>query len=137
MGRRRQARELALQSLYLADTGAMAILDALTTVRRGSLIDDVSWEFTQSLAQGTYDARAEIDIRLRKLTKNWSLERMAAVDRNLLRLASYELHCGSETPPSVIIDEAIEIAKVFASNESGGFINGILDKMKSYKGEGA
>ncbi|MEK9144959.1 MAG: transcription antitermination factor NusB, partial [Elusimicrobiota bacterium] len=80
--------------------------------------------------EGASARRDAIDERLQAVADNWELHRMAAVDRSLLRLASYELlHC-ADTPVGVIIDEAIEIAKSFSGEEAGSFINGILDKIK-------
>ncbi|MFH2203683.1 MAG: transcription antitermination factor NusB [Elusimicrobiota bacterium] len=130
MGRRRQAREFALQALYLAESGGMSVQQAMIIVSAGHALDKETLVFAKALAVGAHELRDELDKRIAKTAKNWALERMAAVDRNLLRLASYELmHC-PDTPASVVIDEALEIAKVFAARESGGFINGILDKIR-------
>lgn len=130
MGRRRQGREFALQSLYLIDVGGMNRSEASLTVGHGSKLDAAAREFAESLIAGTETHRASLDEHIRTVAQNWELGRMASVDRNLLRLASYELlHC-PETPVSVVIDEALEIAKVYSSHDSSKFINGILDKIK-------
>lgn len=129
MGRRRQAREFALQALYLCESG-MGVDEAVEAVLVRTDIDKTSLDFAKSLAAGTIEKKDELDRKIAKIAKNWSLERMATVDLNLLRLASFELlHC-PETPPHVVIDEAVEIAKIYASADSSSFINGILDKLK-------
>ncbi len=132
MGRRRQARECALQALYLCDTSGMSAEEAMLTVKAGSELDKATAAFAEELAFGASARRKTLDGRIGKLAKNWSLERMAAVDRSLLRLAAYELIHGS-APRGVVIDEALEIAKVFSSADSSRFLNGILDKIPSAK----
>ena len=137
MGRRRQGREFALQALYLSESGGMSVQEALLIVRDGSTLDEATADFAFELAVGAADKREELDVKIRDAAKNWALERMAAVDRNLLRLASYELLRDDGTPPNVVIDEALEIAKVYATAESTRFINGILDKIRSGSGSGS
>jgi N utilization substance protein B len=137
MGRRRQGREFALQSLYLVDVGGMSRAEAMTVVGHGSKIDAATREFADSLIAGTEKHQGALDGHIRGVAKNWELGRMASVDRNLLRLASYELlHC-PDTPVSVVIDEALEIAKVYSSHDSSKFINGILDKIKLQRANGS
>lgn len=131
MGRRRQARELALQALYLADAARMSGEEALLIVRAGSEVDEKAETFARQLTLGTLSDLADLDERIAKVAKNWDLGRMAAVDRNILRMASYELLRCPETPISVVIDEALEIAKAYSSEDSSAFINGILDKVKA------
>lgn len=132
-GRRRQAREFALQTLYLTDTGRMSLTEATLIVAAGSRLDAKTEGFARELCEGTSARRKALDEHIQKIAKNWELGRMAAVDRNILRMASYELlHC-IETPCSVVIDEALEIAKVYSSRDSSKFINGILDKIKSLR----
>lgn len=133
MGRRRQARECALQALYLTDTSSMSAEEAMLTVKAGSELDEATAEFAQELAFGAAERRKTLDTRIEKLAKNWSLERMASVDRSLLRLAAYELLHGS-APRGVVIDEALEISKTFSSADSSRFLNGILDKIPSRAG---
>ena len=87
-------------------------------------------EFADMLAQGASEHRPALDQIIVKYAANWELHRMAAIDRNLLRLASYELLHHADTPISVVIDEAVEIAKSFSTLDSGKFVNGILDKIK-------
>ena len=130
MGRRRQAREFALQSLYLTDVSGMSGAEAAASVGAGSKLDAATREFAETLIKGTETHRASLDGHIRGVAKNWELGRMASVDRTLLRLSSFELlHC-PDTPVSVVIDEALEIAKIYSSHDSSKFINGILDKIK-------
>ncbi|MFA5140785.1 MAG: transcription antitermination factor NusB [Elusimicrobiota bacterium] len=133
MGRRRQAREFALQALYLSDTGSVPIEDAFGILAPRYSMDEKTSEFARGLARGTVEHQQDLDVRIQSVAENWELKRMAAVDRSLLRMASYELLFCPETPVGVIIDEALEIAKVFSSQDSSRFINGILDKIKPGK----
>ena len=127
MGVRRRGRELALQMLYQHEL-AGADVDTI-----GFSFDELQQapegvrEFAVSLARGVVSKLAEVDSRLVDQADNWRLERMAAVDRNILRLALYELLFATDTPPAVVIDEAVEIAKRFGSERSSQFVNGVLD----------
>lgn len=87
-------------------------------------------EFANDLFRGTLNRLKEIDRLIQSHTKNWRLSRMAAVDRNVLRLAVFELTSDVKTPDTVVINEALEIAKKFSTNESAQFVNGILDSIK-------
>jgi N utilization substance protein B len=89
--------------------------------------------FADQLYRGTLGHRKEIDERLAQVAENWSVERMAAVDRNILRLGAYELLFAADTPPKVAMDEAIELAKRYGSADSPAFVNGILDKLASLR----
>lgn len=127
MGTRRRSRELALQLLYqneLTDTSPEEMqLGFDEWQNAGSGVR----EFADTLLRGTLEKLDEIDAELVRQTTHWRLERLAAVDRNILRLAMYELMYESGTPHAVVIDEAIEIAKKFGSKDSGRFVNGVLD----------
>jgi len=127
MGMRRHARELALQLLYQHEhTGAD--LDVMQTdFDEWTSATDRVREFADFLLRGTLANLADLDEELELQTAHWRLERLAAVDRNILRLAMFELKHEPDTPPAVIIDEAIEIAKKFGAEESGRFVNGVLD----------
>lgn len=135
MGSRRQSREMALQALYLHDTCGLAVDAALrSTIPEGS--PEAIRVFCRHLVEGVLQSRDEIDKILMKYTENWDIRRMATVDRNILRLSTFEILTDVQTPVSVIIDEAIEIAKTFSTEDSGKFVNGILDKVKKErKGE--
>ena len=130
MGRRRQGRETALQALYLCDTGKMSVEEAFRIVSYGSPADEKTLIFARELADGAEAHKEALDAHIRTVARNWSLERMAVVDRNILRMSSFELIHHPKTPVKVVIDEALEIAKSFSSAESSKFINGILDKIK-------
>jgi N utilization substance protein B len=127
MGTRRRARELALQLLYqfeLTDSPPEEMQAEFEEWRNSS---ESVREFADRLLRGTLDRLAEIDEELGQQTTHWRLERLAAVDRNILRLAMFELIFEAETPHAVVIDEAIEIAKKFGTKDSGRFVNGVLD----------
>ena len=134
MRRRTRARELAVQVLYQVDlrgeplpTGAVD-LDAM--LEEDACSDDEVLAFTRRLVEGTLQHRDDLDRRLKAVTRNWDLKRMAVVDRNVLRMAIYELmHC-ADIPPKVTINEAIELGKKFSTANSGAFINGILDRVR-------
>src|SRR4051812_14513263 len=113
MGIRRKGREVALQVLYLADIAKVDPAQALRSVIKedDGDVEKKSEEFALHLATGAWSKRAELDIVIQKYAKNWELNRMAALGRNLLRMGAYELLHSPETPISVIIDEAVEIAK--------------------------
>lgn len=92
--------------------------------------DAATREFADPLIRGTLEHRDEADAIIKKLAKNWELHRIAAVDRNILRLAIYEMLHREDIPPVVSINEAVDIAKKFSTQDSGKFVNGILDKVK-------
>lgn len=134
MGRRRQAREIALQALYVADSAKMDPAEAFAIVNRRAQPDDEgTLDFARELFDGAIKLQAKIDERIQATAQNWAMPRMACVDRNVLRLASYELLYRDDTPVNVIIDEAIEIARKFSTEDSTKFINGILDKIKEHR----
>jgi N utilization substance protein B len=136
MGRRRQARELALQALYLSDVADIGAREALAIVSIGPKLDEQAADFARALVEGACADRDGLDRRIVEVAENWELGRMACVDRNLLRLASFELlHCPG-TPVSVTINEALEIAKTYSGEDSSRFLNGILDKIKDMRGDG-
>lgn len=130
MGRRRQSRALALKALYLIEyTGAgpaEAVATAAGMEQGGGELQD----FARLLAEAVQANRGEIDRRLVSAADNWSLERMAVVDRNILRLGAAQLlYLGAEVPPKVAIDESIELAKEYGEEDSSKFVNGILDRI--------
>lgn len=134
MGRRRQSREIALQALYIMDTSGTPREEAFKIVnRRKDPGDAETLAFASALLEGACSFRDELDLRLETIAENWTMPRMAAVDRNILRLAAYELIYRQDTPINVVIDEAIEIARRFSTEEATKFINGILDKAKSLR----
>ena len=127
MGMRRQARELALQLLYQHEMTGMDPALMQGQLEGFSSAPDPVRAFADELVRGTLAERETIDSELDRQTAHWRLERLAAVDRNILRLALYELLFQRDTPHAVVIDEAIEIAKKFGAEDSARFVNGVLD----------
>jgi len=127
MGVRRRGRELALQILYQHELVGGSLEEIFDSFSDLAQAPPVARDFAVALASGVTARREEIDASLELQADNWRLERMAVVDRNVLRLAMFELLFQTETPPAVVIDEAIEVAKRFGSERSGQFINGVLD----------
>jgi N utilization substance protein B len=133
---RRQGREAALQMLYLIDTCALEVDKIPDAVLSKDPLDAKTHDFAHHLASGVMSEWQRIDRLITEHAKNWEMKRMAAVDRSLLRLASFELLRDTETPVNVIINEAVEIAKRYSTSESSKFVNGILDKIKEERKNG-
>jgi transcription antitermination protein NusB len=131
MGHRRIARECALQMLYELDVGKHSREEILKTYWQMNDHPPIVREFANELFSGTTLRLKEVDKIIQKHAKNWRLIRMAVVDRNVLRLAVYEFLSDATTPDTVVINEALEIAKKFSTNESAQFVNGILDSVKN------
>jgi N utilization substance protein B len=134
MAARHRSRQRALQVLYQWDMTKQPVAQAISSFY-DTLYSDESEEeepqpgrdeFMEELVKGTSEMAADIDHRISSKSENWRLERMPTVDRNILRLAIYEMS-RQETPPAVVIDEALELARQFSGEESVSFINGILD----------
>ncbi len=155
MGKRREARERAVQFLFQHDLNPPedlgAALEQFWETQRAAAIAEekggATWGqpvelpplttdeaavrlFAEPLIRGTLEHRAEADELIKKFARNWELHRIAAVDRNILRLAIYEMLHRDDIPPIVSINEAVDIAKKFSTQDSGKFVNGILDKIK-------
>ena len=164
-GKRRMAREMAIQMLYQSDLGGSPLphifntFDLTEYLAREAASDEKkralptpedredfsqrkkrvneAFEYAQMLVRGTVDNRERIDDLIRGQADNWRLERMPPVDRNILRLAVFEMLHERDTPKLVVLDEAIELAKKFGSEQSGRFVNGLLDgllKQHSFPG---
>lgn len=131
MRRRTKAREIALQFLYQLDLRGEAVLADLGEFLRDATKDREVQEFSLRLVTGTKELRPELDVTLGKVARNWDLRRMATIDRNVLRMAIFELLYCEDIPPKVSINEAIELGKKFSTANSGAFVNGILDRVKS------
>jgi N utilization substance protein B len=131
MGHRRAARECALQMMYELDVGKHSKDEIVRTYWQMNEHPQKVRDFADLLFEGTVRRLKEIDRVIQQHTKNWRLGRMAAVDRNVLRLAVFEFLSGSKTPETVVINEALEIAKKFSTQESAQFVNGILDSIKN------
>lgn len=135
MGRRRLAREIALQALYVADVAHTPAEEAFAIVTRrdGDDADEETLAFARELALGSSARIESLDLTIQGQAANWSMARMAAVDRNVLRLAAFELEARPDTPVGVIIDEAIEIVRKYSTEEATRFINGILDSLRKLR----
>jgi N utilization substance protein B len=129
-GDRRRSREFGLQVLFQLDLSPGDPETALEQFWNGKEVSEPVRAFTERLVQGTMQHRDAIDGILAESATNWRVTRMAVVDRNILRMAIEEMLWCPETPPIVVIDEAIEIAKRFGNDESGPFVNGILDAIR-------
>ena len=133
MGSRRLSRESTMQILYAVDVCKVSKEEAEKAFWSTNDYDRDVVSFANELVDGTISNLNEIDEYLKKIAENWDLDRMASIDRAILRLASYELLYTPETPPNVVINEAIELAKDFSTGNSGKFVNGILDKIKGLR----
>ena len=131
MGYRRKARECALQMLFQIDMTS----DSPESVRgeywKENPAADPITRYADRLVNGAAKHRPEIDRRLADVARNWRLDRMSGVDRNVLRMAVYELLHETDTPRKVVINEAIEVSKKFGSETSATFVNGVLDAVKN------
>jgi transcription antitermination protein NusB len=129
MGMRRKGRELALQALYQIDLSGEESGLALSSFWEHCDAPSDARTFGEDLVGGVLDERPRIDELIAASSDNWRVDRLSHVDRNILRVATYELLCRRDVPASVAIDEAIEIAKRFGSDESPTFVNGVLDSI--------
>ena len=144
MGKRRRARELALQFLYQHDTlnesspDSPSVEESLSLFweRDGVNTDSEVKEFSSVLSKGCCANLEQLDDVIVRYSKNWRLSRISKIDRNILRIAVYEMLYLSNIPPAVTINEAVELGKTFGTEESGAFINGILDKIKEDRDKG-
>ncbi len=130
MGSRRKSREIALQMLFQWEMGSHTPQHVMGTFLPHQRLEPDAEQFARALFEGTVQAKESLDRTLAEHAQNWRLERMPGVDRNVLRLALYELtHC-PETAPAVVINEAMEIVRRFSSEDSVEFVNGILDAIR-------
>jgi len=133
---RRKAREMALQALFQLDynrTDKDEALQAVFSEREGT--SDSAKLYAQELVKGTQAHLSEIDGIISANSSEWKIDRMAGVDRNITRIAVYEMRFGKEQlPPNIIINEAVELAKTFGTEESGRFINGVLGSLVKKQG---
>ena len=136
MRKRSRSREFALQVLYQIDITHDEPLVCLDNFWQSDFELKIEAEiknFTDELVKGVIENLNTIDAKISQYAANWRLERMAVVERNILRLASYELLFRDDIPPKVAINEAVELAKKYSSLEAAKFVNGILDKIKAEK----
>jgi len=147
VNRRRQIRELAFKLLFQVDVGKQPMSDVAEAFRETIPHDRVDSRMEEAairLAQMAMDHVDEVDEMIRGAAEKWPLERLAAVDRNIMRLATAEMLHGRDVPPSVAINEAVELAKKYGTEDSGRFVNGVLGALArrycpdvSESGEGA
>lgn len=131
MGVRRRAREIALQVLYQREFNSTEIDEALALFWGNFEVLKGAMGFSERLIRGVEEHRENLDQVIEQCSAHWKVDRMALVDRTILRIATYELLYCDDIPPKVTINEAIDIGKKFGSEDSGAFINGVLDKVKS------
>ena len=123
---RRDARELALRMLYQLDIGHQPLNEVMDAALAQSHLDEKNRAFAQDLVEGALGHKDMIDSKVTALATDWAMDRQAAVDRNILRLAAYELLYCPESPVAAVVNEAVELAKKYSTAESGGFVNGVL-----------
>jgi N utilization substance protein B len=130
MTRRTRAREVALQLLFQRDHNPTMPRADLERFSADRLRDPALQDFCLSLVDGVLAHQAEIDQKLAAAAENWRLARMSTVDRNLLRLGTFEMLYQKENPPAVVLDEVIELARRFGTGDSSAFVNGVLDRLR-------
>jgi len=129
---RSRAREAAVQMLYQVEVGNLTVNDAsrlhgLVGAPDVTGLDEEAEAYATALTRGAWDDRATIDEYIAEAARNWRVERMAVLDRTVLRLAVHELLGHPETPPKVVIDQAIDLARSYSGDEAAKFVNGVLD----------
>jgi N utilization substance protein B len=137
MGTRRKSRELALQALYQGELAGQARLLDFEEFCAHFQVSKKAIPYAIKLLGGVQEKSEEINQLISRYAENWRLERMSVIDRNILRLAVFELHYQDDVPTSVAINEAVEIAKRYSTDDSGSFINGILDGLAKVEISGA
>jgi N utilization substance protein B len=130
MSSRHDSRVWATQILFQFDFNNIELDMALTEFWNQQSADDASRTFTEKLVRGVREHLTELDQKIQQYAENWDLKRMGAVDRNVMRMGMYEMFYCEDIPPVVSINEAVDIAKSFGSQESGKFVNGILDRAR-------
>jgi len=131
MGTRRKARELAMQALFFMDMRKDFSEETFGRFCANFAPKPDVRPFFLRLVRGVLKSRSELDALIERFSENWSLERMSGVDRNAMRIAVYELACCRDIPAKVSINEAVDIGKKFGTEESGAFINGIVDSIRA------
>jgi N utilization substance protein B len=131
LGKRRRSREFALQVLYQLEITKQGALKAMVQLKENFSPEEGEDEFAKQIVMGVVERRQEIDRLIEERSENWRLDRMTIIDRNILRIAIFELLYCSEVPPKVTLNEAIDLGKRYGSEESGSFINGILDRIQN------
>ena len=130
MGNRRKSRELAIQALFFMDLNDRFAEEKLSLFCENFLPSSQLRPFFLNLVRGVSSARVEIDALIERFSNNWKISRMSGVDRNIMRVAVFEMLCCKDIPCKVSINEAIDLGKKFGTEESGAFVNGILDSIR-------
>ena len=130
MGVRRRGREISLQILYKMDITDISLDNALEIFSANFNLKKESWNFAKDLTTGVHKHLGEINDLVESQSDHWKLDRMAITDRNIIRIAAYELLHMEDIPAKVSLNEAIELGKLYGSDESSAFINGILDNIR-------
>jgi transcription antitermination protein NusB len=130
MGTRRRARELAMQALFYMDVNHNAAPAMLQRFCENFIPPQKARPFFMKLVTGVLENQPQIDELIERFSKNWRVKRMACVDRNVMRIAVFEMLFCQDIPPKVSINEAIDVGKKFGTEESGAFINGIIDRIR-------
>jgi len=130
MGIRRRARELAMQALFYMDVNRNASPQMLQRFCENFIPPQKTRPFFMKLVNGVLESQPQIDELIERFSKNWRLKRMACVDRNVMRIAVFEMLFCHDIPPKVSINEAIDVGKKFGTEDSGAFINGIVDHIR-------
>ena len=131
MGKRRRSRQFALQVLYQLDVIRQDAIKAIAQGKEHFPPNEGKDEFVERIVLGVLGHCQEIDRLIEQYSENWRLERMSIVDRNILRMAIFELLYCEEIPPKVTMNEAVDLGKEYGSEDSGSFINGILDRIQN------
>lgn len=131
---RRRARELAMQALYQSETTGKTTEEAFQMLRDNFQANKKASPYALEILAGVNEYRAEIDKLIAEHSKNWRLERMAVVDRNIIRIATFEFLKKHDVPASVVINEALEVAVRYSDEDASPFINGVLDSIKNALG---
>lgn len=126
IGKRRNGRELAFRLLFQCDMGGIPLDEVIGIAKTTSEAQPAVWVFAEELAQGAWNHRAELDVIISRYSEGWSVERMPNADRNILRIALYEIFHVDDIPQNVSINEAVELAKEYSTADSPRFINGVL-----------
>jgi N utilization substance protein B len=134
MGARSSGRESALQMLFAMEAGGGSAERVVAAYWRETPGDPEGRDYADQVLRGVADELTAVDEAIRKASTNWRLERMARVDRNVLRLGAWELMRCNDVPRAVILDESVELAKKFGSEDSGAFVNGVLDRIATDTG---
>lgn len=129
MGARSSGRQAALQMLFSIDAHHCDVEAVIRSFWLEFDAEPEGREYADELVRGVYESLDRVDERIRQASTNWRIERMARVDRNLLRMAAHELLNCTTVPRAVIIDEAVELAKLFGTEDSSSFVNGVLDRI--------